>query len=71
MQKRTLAFVAGGTLCVFLFAFAFVAAPHSCEWGLSAYFWTGVAGVLVLFALLSSSSWFQTWSMRTRRSRLS
>jgi hypothetical protein len=51
MQKHTVIFVAGGSLCAALFAFAFVAAPHSCEWGLSAYFWTGVAGVLALFAL--------------------
>ena len=28
---------------VLLFAFAFLAAPHSCEWGLSAYTWTGLA----------------------------
>jgi hypothetical protein len=33
------------------FAFAFVAAPRSCEWGLSAYFWSGLATLAVLFAL--------------------
>ena len=38
-------------LCIGLFAFAFFAAPHACEWGLSAYFWSGVGVVLVLPAL--------------------
>lgn len=51
MHRRTLAFLAGGALCAALFAFAFVAAPHACEWGLSTYFWSGVVCVLVLFAL--------------------
>jgi hypothetical protein len=37
--------------CIALFAFAFVAAPSSCEWGLNAYFLSGVACVLLLFAL--------------------
>jgi len=46
--KRSLvvAIVIGGTLCVF----AFVATPASCEWGLSAYVWSGVAAGVVLFA---------------------
>ncbi|TAK79808.1 MAG: hypothetical protein EPO20_30720 [Betaproteobacteria bacterium] len=39
-----------GGVCAALFAFAFVAAPHSCEWGLTAYFWSGVASLLILFA---------------------
>lgn len=34
-----------------LFAFAFVAAPKSCEWGLSAYTWTGLLGAAGLGAL--------------------
>ena len=38
-------------LSVALFAFAFVAAPKSCQWGNEAYFWTGVATLIVLFAL--------------------
>jgi len=39
-------------LCyVALFALAFVAAPHSCEGGLTAYFWSGVACVIVVFML--------------------
>jgi hypothetical protein len=27
-----------------------VAAPHSCEWGLTAYFWSGVAALPALVA---------------------
>jgi len=38
-------------LCIGLFGFAFLAAPHACEWGLSAYFCSGVGVVLVLLAL--------------------
>lgn len=41
----------GGALCLALFAFAFIAAPHSCEWGLSAYFWSGLACLAALFLL--------------------
>lgn len=37
-------------LAAALFGFAFVAAPASCEWGLTAYFWGGVAVMLVLAA---------------------
>lgn len=37
-------------MCGGLFAFAFVAAPASCEWGLEAYTFAGLAGVVVLFA---------------------
>jgi hypothetical protein len=33
-----------------VFAFAFVAAPKSCEWGLTAYFWTGIVALLALAA---------------------
>lgn len=47
--KGTLAFAA--ILCGGLFAFAFAAAPKSCEGGLNAYFWTGIAVVLVLMAM--------------------
>ena len=36
---------------VLLFAFALVAAPKSCEWGLSAYTWTGLACVTGLGAV--------------------
>lgn len=41
----------GGACCLALFVFAFVAAPRSCEWGLSAYFWSGAACVALLVAL--------------------
>lgn len=34
-----------------LFAFAFVAAPRSCEWGLTAYSWAGVGVTLGLGVL--------------------
>ena len=33
-----------------LFAFAFVAAPWSCEWGNEAYLVAGIATLLALFA---------------------
>lgn len=31
-----------------LFGFAFIAAPHSCEWGLTAYTWAGLGALLGL-----------------------
>jgi hypothetical protein len=37
-------------LCSALFAFAFAAAPRSCQWGLNTYFWIGVAAILTLMA---------------------
>lgn len=40
-------------LCVALFGFAFIAAPRSCAWGLSAYFWSGVALTIAGAALPS------------------
>lgn len=40
-----------GAVAAALFAFAFVAAPRSCEWGLSAYFWSGIAALGGLLAL--------------------
>jgi hypothetical protein len=39
------------SLCIGLFAFAFVAAPYSCAWGLTAYFCCGVAVVVTLLAM--------------------
>lgn len=41
----------GVALGVALFAFAFVAAPHSCEWGLAAYFNSGVVVVIALMVI--------------------
>ncbi len=32
-----------------LFAFAFVAAPKSCEWGNEAYFWAAIGALVLLF----------------------
>ncbi|MDB5865272.1 MAG: hypothetical protein JWO70_3078 [Betaproteobacteria bacterium] len=46
--SRDPSYTLAAILCACLFAFAFVAAPKSCEWGLSAYFWSGVATVLAL-----------------------
>jgi hypothetical protein len=36
-------------ICAGLFAFAFVAAPYSCEWGLNAYFVLGLVAMIALF----------------------
>ena len=49
-------------ITVFVFALAFVAAPHSCEWGLGTYFWCGVAALIALVLLpfaapMSNSAW--------------
>lgn len=34
-----------------IFAFAFIAAPSSCQWGFSAYIWSGLAALGILFAI--------------------
>jgi hypothetical protein len=47
---RLAAFRAGLACCVTLFVLAFVAAPHSCEWGLSAWFWSGVGSFAAVIA---------------------
>ena len=41
----------GGAVCVALVAFAFVAAPSSCEWGLGAYVLAGVVCTVALAVL--------------------
>jgi len=41
----------GAALCAALLAFAFVAAPKSCDWGLGAYFWAGLALLAVVATL--------------------
>lgn len=51
MNRRAIIPSASGGIGAALFAFAFVAAPKSCEWGLTAYFWSGVAALVVLLAL--------------------
>ena len=50
-NTRSRVIAIGAASCVALVLFAFVAAPHSCEWGLTAYFWAGVACVILLAAL--------------------
>jgi hypothetical protein len=40
-----------GSVWAALFAFAFVVAPYSCEWGAEAYFLTGIAIFLMLPAV--------------------
>jgi len=37
-------------LSLALFAFAFVAAPKSCQWGSDAYLWVGAAVLIALVA---------------------
>ena len=43
--------VIAATLCVALLVFAFIAAPHSCDCGLGAYFFAGLGSVILLLAL--------------------
>lgn len=38
-------------LCLALLGAAFLVAPHSCEWGLTAYFWLGVAVTITLLVI--------------------
>jgi hypothetical protein len=51
MNPRHRAFAGSAALCAAMSAFAFVAAPKSCEWGNNAYFWVGVACLMTLLAL--------------------
>lgn len=51
MSKLKLALVLAAGLCAALLAIAFIASPHSCEWGLTVYSWTGVAIILALAAI--------------------
>ncbi len=51
MRRAGWSLALGAALCVALFAFAFVAAPHSCEWGLTAYFNAGVVAVVALMVV--------------------
>ncbi len=51
MPRAGWSLLLGVALCVALFAFAFVAAPHSCEWGLTAYFSSGVVAVVALMVI--------------------
>ena len=51
MTARVRVAIGVAALSVALFAFAFVAAPKSCQWGSEAYFWTGIAALPAFFAL--------------------
>ena len=48
--RRTLLIALGGLLAG-MFLFGFIAAPHSCEWGLNAWFAAGVLVGIICFAL--------------------
>jgi len=48
MSRHAQVISVASAVCAALFAFAFVAAPQSCEWGLAAYFWAGVATLVIL-----------------------
>jgi hypothetical protein len=50
MASRSSALVVAGVIGTGLFAFAFVAAPSSCAWGLEAYVDLGAACLVALFA---------------------
>ncbi len=50
-DRRRVAWIAGAALCCALFAFAFVAAPASCEWGLEAFAGAGLASAAALAVL--------------------
>ena len=54
----------GGALCLALVAFAFVAAPSSCEWGLGAYFWAGVVCAVAMAALPLALRTGEPWAKR-------
>ena len=60
MALHTSTLVAAALLIVGMFGFAFVAAPHSCEWGLKAYVLTGIAVALAVATL--------PWLLETRAS---
>lgn len=63
MKRRTVVLLGAGGVCLALFLFAFIAAPHSCEWGATAYFLAGVATLVGLFfapvAIETGSSLFK------------
>ncbi|KAA2285820.1 hypothetical protein [Arenimonas fontis] len=51
MSPRPSTWILALLLPAALFGFAFVAAPHSCEWGLSSYAWLGITTLAVELAL--------------------
>lgn len=53
---RTPLAIVGGLLAA-MFLFAFIAAPHSCQWGLNAWFFTGLLVGLTCVALPLRFAW--------------
>ena len=51
MRRSNLPLVIAALDTAIVFSLAFLAAPRSCEGGLTLYFWAGVASVIVLIAL--------------------
>jgi hypothetical protein len=51
MNPRTRSCFAAAAIGTIIFGMAFAAAPYSCDGGAEFYFWCGVAGLLILFAL--------------------
>jgi hypothetical protein len=51
MTDRTASISLASVLCVALFAMAFLAAPHSCQGGLTEYFWLGVVVTIALLVI--------------------
>ena len=43
--------VGAAAIAIVIFALAFAVAPKSCEGGNEIYFWSGVAAIVLLFAL--------------------
>ena len=44
-------FAGAAAIAIAIFALAFVVAPKSCEGGLEIYTWSGLAAIVVLFAI--------------------
>jgi len=51
MSKPKLAFALAAGLFTALLIVAFIIAPHACEWGLTVYFWSGLAVTIALAAI--------------------
>ncbi len=51
MSQVGISLAIAGAVCAVVFAVAFVAAPRSCEGGLSLYVWSGGAALVALAAL--------------------
>lgn len=51
MTDRTASISLVAALCAALLVVAFIVAPHSCQGGLTAYFWVGVVVTLVFLAI--------------------